>query len=137
MAYTFTQAQNPLAIAEQQWATAETVTFTKFTSCIGVLGYNTTTRRVTGVHLVIISSDGTPFDAAAATQTISLLGTYNRSVIIGQTPFWEDNVPAGYNALVKGLRNLTIIPTGDGIYGGRILNGTAQTLQNGKWVNLP
>jgi hypothetical protein len=132
MPYTFTPGGNPAAIAEQDYAAAASVTFTRFTSCIGLLARNGT--KVTGVHLVMFSNTDTPFDNAAANAAVHLLGNYSSIVVIGQVGMWQDNLTAPFQHLVAQLHNPQLINVNDGIYGGRVNNGVFQINQNGHWA---
>jgi len=80
MAYAYTEAQDAQAVAELQWAKANTVMFTTFTSCIGLMGIKD--DKVIGVHLPL--RDGanavTNDDIDAA---IALLDGAANPVIIG------------------------------------------------------
>jgi len=135
MAYNFAPAGNVMAIAEQQYGTAQEVRFTQFTSCIGLLAR--AGNNVTGVHLVMVSADDTPFDNAAADAAVALLPAYTQVVVIGQTQMWNDNLNGPYNYLLGLLANPVIIDVNDGIYGGRVEAGVFQTYQNGVYVNVP
>lgn len=135
MPYTLQPAQNVMKIEEQQFGSGQEIRFTKFTSCIGVIAREG--NKVTGVHLVIISKDDTPFNNDAAQLTINTLGKYTQVVVIGQIDFWKGSVGEAYDALIKGLKKPIIISTDDGIYGGRVNEqGTFQTYQNGRYVNV-
>jgi hypothetical protein len=135
MPYNFAAAGNVLQIAEQQYGTAGTVRFTGFTSCIGLLARNG--GNVTGVHLVMVAADNTPFDNAAANAAVGLLGGYGAVAVIGQTGMWADNLPGPYNHLIGLLHNPAIIDTNDGTYGGRVSGaGVFQTYQNGNYINV-
>ncbi|PLY42111.1 hypothetical protein CSZ94_12080 [Janthinobacterium sp. ROICE36] len=134
MSYVFTHAANALSIAEQQYATAGTVRFSAFTSCIGLLARNGT--NVTGVHLVMFSNTDSPFDNAAAEAAIALLGAYQQVVVIGQTGMWDDNFHGPYQHLLAGLAHPIVIDVNDGTYGGRVANNVFQTYQNGNYINV-
>jgi hypothetical protein len=122
MPYTFTQAGDVMAVAEQEYGSAGEIRFTTFTSCIGVIARNGNT--VTGVHLVQVAADGTNFDTTAADQVITLLGSYTQVVVLGAIDSWElnQNVQAGFDRLMTRLVNPTVYRWGDGIYGGRVAN---------------
>ena len=118
MAYSFNMAKDPLNVAEQQYATAEEIRFTMFTSCIGLIARNNAV--VTGVHLVMLSEDDTPFDNNAAQAAVDLLGEYQEVVVIGQANMWQHNLSAPYDHLIGLLENPTIRDLNDGVYGGRV-----------------
>ena len=134
MSYNFTQAGDVMNIQEQQYGSAGEIRFSLFTSCIGLIARQG--NNVTGVHLVIFSSDDTPFDNAAADAAIGLLGNYQQVVVIGQTGIWAHNLPGPYQHLIAGLANPVVLDKNDGIYGGRVENGVFQTYQNGNYVNV-
>ncbi len=134
MTYRFSPAHDPMDIKEQEYQSAKEVRFSKFTSCIGVLAKND--EIVTGVHLVIWSKDETRFDDAAARETVALLSRYQQVVVIGHTDLWESNLREQYKYLLSLIKGPHIINTNDGVYGGRVHNGTFQTYQNGKYVDV-
>ena len=136
MSYNFTQAGNVMNIEEQQYGSAGEIRFSKFTSCIGLIARNG--NNVTGVHLVMVSSDDTYFDNAAADAAIRLLGNYQQVVVIGYTATWAANLLDPYQHLIAGLRKPVIIENekDNGKYGGRVKNGVFQTYQNGTYVNV-
>lgn len=132
MAYTFSKAANPMAIAEQEYSIEhQEIRFTNFTSCIGLIPRRG--DQVGGVHLVIVSDDGTPFDENAANRAVELINPYDRVVVIGQTGFWEDNVGPAYRHLLSLLQHKTVISVGDGVYGGRIHHEMFQVYENGHY----
>jgi hypothetical protein len=134
MAYIFSQAGNALGIAEQEYAAAAEVRFSTFTSCIGLVAR--AEGELTGVHLVMLSNDGSVFDNAAADAAVNLLGNYQQVVVIGQAGMWDDNINAAYQHLLGNLNNPIIIDVNDGIYGGIVDNNVFQTYQNGNYVNV-
>ena len=119
MSYVLNQA-NPMRIAEQEYASATTIRFTPFTSCIGLVARKGT--MLTAVHLVIMSNTDTLFDDGAAKQVASILGAYDEVVVLGLIDIWEDNVPA-YRTLIKSLKSPTFVPKNDGTYGAIVANG--------------
>jgi hypothetical protein len=139
MAYELTQATQVLAIAEQEYGTANEVRFTRFTSCIGLLGVNG--PNVTGVHLVAVSNQGTPFDQDVAADAVAALGAFTQVVILGTTNSWGTepalSVPFAY--LVGRLTQNGVPPSvwnfADGIYGGRVDNGTFQIYADGNYFD--
>lgn len=139
MPYTYTPALNPLAVAEQGFSTDPETRFTRFTSCIGLLvnheGMNA--DNVTAIHLVMVSDDGTVFNNQAADNAVALLGDYQQVVVIGETDLWEDNLPGPYSHLLSQLTHPIVMQRGDGIYGGRILNGQFQVYDNGYYSDVP
>jgi hypothetical protein len=132
MAYTFSKAANPMAIAEQEYSIEhQEIRFTKFTSCIGLIPRRG--NQVGGVHLVIMSKDDSPFDTDAADRAVRLIEPYDRVVVIGETDFWEDNVGPAYRHLLSLLQHNTVISVGDGVYGGRIHHEMFQVYENGNY----
>lgn len=134
MPYLLAPGGNAMAIAEQQYAGAGTIRFTRFTSCIGVMGYNA--GVVTGVHLVMFAVDGTPFNNAAANAAALAIGAYARVAVIGHTQMWAANFPGPYAHLLGQLVAPDIVDMDDGIYGGRVINGICQVYLNGNYVPL-
>ena len=126
MAYQFSLSANPLAIAEQEYATAATVQFTAFTSCIGVIAKKG--PMLTGVHLVMTAPDGTLFNQNAATRLMyEVLGNqYDRVCIIGCVDLWrnpQNNVLAAFQKLESMIRSLQVVQTYNfaaGTYGATI-----------------
>jgi hypothetical protein len=135
MAYSLNPAQDVMAIAEQQFGSGEEIRFTSFTSCIGVIARKG--NQVTGIHLVMLSQDDTPFNDDAATLTIETLGNYTQVVVIGQIEMWEDNFREPYQTLINGLNNPMTISQNDGDYGGRVNGqGRFQIYENGKYSDV-
>ncbi|MFH1805188.1 MAG: hypothetical protein ABID63_09915 [Pseudomonadota bacterium] len=120
MAYVFTQAANPQAIAERQWGQGINIMFTYFTSCIGLMGING--NNVIGVHLALHDADDQAVDNADIDAAIALLNNATRPVIIGAVAVWERAAPAQYQHLLTQLQPVEIYAYGDGTYGGEIVN---------------
>jgi hypothetical protein len=125
MPYTLQPAANAMAIAEQQYATAEEIRFTAFTSCIGIIGRQG--PNLTGVHLVMRASDDSPFDTPAVLAVLARLTAHFETVwIIGCTDLWENpqnNVLAAFGQLVAGIRSDEAVkrfPLAPSTYGARI-----------------
>jgi hypothetical protein len=118
--YTLTQAADPMAIAECQWALASAVKFTTFTSCIGVIG-QIGQQNILGIHLVAVDSGGNAFDLGDVpqVQAVCTNAGVGSTWIIGGVAYWENSLAAAYNALVTAL-NPTIYSWGDGQYGAEI-----------------
>ncbi|HCK19741.1 MAG TPA: hypothetical protein DHW36_14615 [Thalassospira sp.] len=123
MAYAYTEAQDAQAVAELQWAKANTVMFTKFTSCIGLMGIKD--DKVIGVHLPL--RDGanavTNDDIDAA---IALLDGAANPVIIGAISAWKASASSVFDHLVDALNPVEQYAYGDGTYGGSVSNGRVQ-----------
>ncbi|MDP2697400.1 hypothetical protein [Thalassospira sp.] len=120
MAYVFTQAANPQAIAELQWGEGADIMFTAFTSCIGLMGING--NNVIGVHLALRDANDQAVDNADIDAAIALLNNATQPVIIGATAIWEQAAPTEYHHLLTQLQPVEIYAYGDGTYGGEIVN---------------
>ncbi len=110
-----------MAIAEQEYATAGTIQFTAFTSCIGIISRSGT--QITGIHLVIKSADDTLFNDAVIPVITGILGNYDQVWVIGRTGLWENpqnGVNVAYDHLIAALTNPAIYPLADGTYGARL-----------------
>lgn len=135
MAYTLNPAQDVMAIAEQQFGSGEEIRFTPFTSCIGVIAREG--NQVTGIHLVMLSQDDTPFNDDAARLTLRTLSNYTQVIVIGQIEMWEDNFQQPYQTLINGLNSPMTISRNDGKYGGRVNGqGKFQIYENGKYSDV-
>lgn len=127
---------DPLAIPERYWASAQgvppeggdvvdTVRFTQFTSCIGILassgeGEDT---QVVGIHLSLMDANDNWFDIGAAQQVMAVLANYpDNRWIVGQTTIWEDTdtVSAAYQYLVDQIGEANYLSADDGYYSGAI-----------------
>lgn len=86
--YKLSDAGNVKAIGEQEVGTGQTIQFTKFTSCIGVIGKKTD-RTLVGIHLVRFGKDGEPFKREDVPTLKAQLSGLSDVTIIGQTDFWE------------------------------------------------
>lgn len=114
MTYQFSQAANAMAIAEQEYATAATIQFTGFTSCIGVIAKKG--PLLTGVHLVMSSPSRTVFNQIAATRLMyEVLGNqYDKVCIIGCVDLWrnpQNGVVAAFQKLESMIRSLELVQT--------------------------
>ncbi|MGB0523419.1 MAG: hypothetical protein ACPGJS_10695 [Flammeovirgaceae bacterium] len=121
MPYNLSQGGNAMAIAEQEYATAGEIKFTAFTSCIGIISRDKT--KITGIHLVIIGKDKTPFNDNVIPEIVRILGSYDQVWVIGSTGIWENpanGVSAAYEKLIKALKNPSIYPLADGTYGAKL-----------------
>jgi len=129
MAYVYTLASDLQNISEQEYGTANEIQFTNFNSCIGVVARKG--NNVTGVHLVIVSTDQTIFDNVAAEGCVNLLpDDYDEVIVYGIIETWS--LVAGYQRLLNLLNNERVISCDEGIYGFRVHNGRVQV---GKIVN--
>lgn len=137
MAYNFTEADDVLKIAEQEYASSDKeIRFTKFTSCIGIISY--TDKVLTGVHLVMFSKQDSPFNNEAADDAVALLNLKESSkvIVIGQARMWESNLEGAYDYLISKLHNPTVIDKNDGVYGARIHEGKLEIYENGNYHQL-
>lgn len=117
MAFSFSEADDPQAVAEREWAKADTVMFTKFTSCIGLMGIKDS--KVIGVHLPLRDADNlvTTGDIDSA---IGLLDGAQNPVVIGAVSAWKASVSDVYDHLVATLTPVEEYSYGDGTYGGSV-----------------
>ncbi|MDR1226603.1 MAG: hypothetical protein LBK47_06860 [Prevotellaceae bacterium] len=136
MAYTLQSTVNNLAIAEQEYAKeAFGVRFTKFTSCIGVVGQSS--KGLTGVHLVILSKDDQRIQEADIPQVADLLKSSTRIVVFGHVGTWksDDELAKVYDKLLLELKRLVgekmlyEIDLNDGIYGADTADGHLKIYQ--------
>ncbi|KJE34939.1 hypothetical protein UF64_09495 [Thalassospira sp. HJ] len=123
MAFAYTEAQSAQAVAELQWAKADKIMFTKFTSCIGLMGIKD--DQVIGVHLPLRDDHNavTNDDIDAA---IALLDGVVNPVIIGAISAWKASASDVFTHLVDTLNPVEQYPYGDGIYGGSVDDGRVQ-----------
>ncbi|MEI2457339.1 hypothetical protein ABU614_05865 [Lysobacter firmicutimachus] len=127
---------DPLQIPERYWASAQavppnggplidTVRFTPFTSCIGILassgeGEDT---QIVGIHLSLMDTNDNWFDNGAVAQVMAVLQNYpDNRWIVGQTTIWEDTptVSAAYQNLVNQIGEADYLSGDDGIYSGAL-----------------
>jgi hypothetical protein len=126
MAYHLTLANNPNNIAESEYGAGPQVRFSPITSCILIAG-ETAGGAVGGVHLVMVQ-DEEPFGAADVPVVTGALESLQVSpptvIVFGQTNMWEDNVQAGYQALLQALGLPPTTDLNDGTYGAKLVDGT-------------
>ncbi|MBX2830108.1 MAG: hypothetical protein KTR23_02845 [Rhodospirillales bacterium] len=117
MAFSFSKASNAQAIAEREWASDDAIMFTKFTSCIGLMGIKDS--KVIAVHLSLRDTDNlvTDDDVDAA---IALLDGAANPVVIGAISVWKKSVSDVYDHLVSELSPIKEYSLDDGIYGGSV-----------------
>lgn len=127
MPYTFSAATNVLKIAEQEYGSGAEISFTKFTSCIGVIAKKGST--LTAAHLVMKAKDKdeTLFGTGTAADLLALMpDTYDKVTIIGCIALWENpqnNVQAAFQKLTAGLKTLEKVqqyPLASGTYGAKV-----------------
>jgi hypothetical protein len=123
MPYTIQPAANVMAINERESGTANEIRFTRFTSCIGVLGV--VGGQVRGVHLSISDQNQNLFDNAAVGQVVALFAGATQLKLIGQVAYWENpanGVATAYAGLVAQLSIPAddIYQLTDGVYGGKM-----------------
>lgn len=124
MPYTLTQAANVQAIAECEYGTAQSIMFTKFTSCLGILAKVQGQDQVIGIHLVLVDSNSNTFGAGDVATVTGVLAGQNYDpatvIIIGKISFWEASAGPAYNALVTALQPTATYQFADGTYGAQI-----------------
>lgn len=124
MPYSLSPARNAMAIAECEFSAAQTIQFTPFSSCIGVLARVQNQLHVVGIHLVLVDAQGNHFsanDVQTVVQTLTAANyDLNNVLIIGQIAYWEKSAPAAYQALVQALAPRDTYPLSDGIYGATV-----------------
>jgi hypothetical protein len=107
--YTISKANDPLKIEEREYASAEKIMFTAFTSCIGVIAKKG--AKLTAIHLVMIDKDENIFSPNDATNVLQLLPTAPDAVaIFGCVSLWENpqnKVLSGFQKLTGTFQNLT------------------------------
>jgi hypothetical protein len=119
MPYAFQQAKDPLAVADQQVATASDVRFTPMAGNLGLLAR--VGELVTGVHLTALTKDGQAFDFETAYRAVKLLGPYSQVVVLGFIEAWRDTgVAAPFDSLMLMLRTPMTLPKQGGSFGGRM-----------------
>ncbi|KZB55546.1 hypothetical protein AUP42_03200 [Thalassospira lucentensis] len=120
MPYVFSQAANPLAIAECEYASAAEIRFSTFTSCIGIVGIRN--GEVFGIHLPLAVDDFvTNADIDAALVHCQGLAQTTITGVIGA---WTSSRPTVYAYLVAQLGNPAIgVDHDEGVYGARVNNG--------------
>lgn len=127
---------DPLQIPERYWASAQgvppdggdvvdTVRFTPFSSCIGILASSGEGEDtlVVGIHLSLMDENDNWFDDAAVAQVMAMLQNYpDNRWIVGQTTIWEDTptVSAAYQNLVNQIGEANALSADDGIYSGAL-----------------
>lgn len=123
MAYKFSKAGNPMAIAEQEYGIDKEIKFTKFTSCIGVIAKRNDTLYA--VHLVMVGKEDDPFNETAAVDVVGLFPKLPEKVtIVGCIDDWKNNVGKAYLKLISAIKSLEKYETlgkNDGTYGAKIV----------------
>jgi hypothetical protein len=126
--YKLSQAANPDAIAEREYASAAEIGFTQFTSCIGVIAKEGPT--LTAVHLVAATGKDHIFNTNDVSKVLGRLPKKPDAVsIVGSIDIWEDQangkvLTAAFQKLTDSLQNLAKDYRGDGKYGARIAGDT-------------
>ena len=125
MPYSVTPAKDAGSIKEQEYASAKQITFTKFTSCIGVIAKKADT--LTAVHLVMVDPNGVRFDTTAAATVIGILPKDPDAVtVFGCIDSWENpanTVLAAFQKLTapySALKKYQQYTFGQGTYGAKI-----------------
>lgn len=79
---------NALWLAEKKYATAEIIEFSKFTSCIGVVGRKG--KELTGMHLVLPPEDTTEAEIMSVLKQINgILEGSQEVIIVGCSGIWN------------------------------------------------
>jgi len=93
MSYELKLASNVREIKECEYGVAETIQFTKFTSCIGVIAKVKDRSEVIGIHLVLIDPSDNPFSEDDVPTVKNVLKSYGidkaKTKVIGQIDFWK------------------------------------------------
>lgn len=133
MSFELTQTMLNQQIAELQWASAPTVGFTYFDSCLGLLGRDG--NDVIGVHLVMVADR--VFDDEAAALAASVVLSCSEVAVVGNVQLWRDNVPGPFQTMARLIGGAwrPMADRGRGTYGGRINAGRVQYRRDGVWYN--
>lgn len=129
MAYVFTKANDTDKIAEREWGKADPIMFTKFTSCIGIMGVKD--GKVIGVHLTMMGTEKDEWvKDANIDQAVALLDNAANPIVIGQIQVWKDtpNTQDVYQHLLDTLKPVDEYPLAQGTYGGKVDNGSVEIL---------
>jgi hypothetical protein len=124
--YKLSKASNPLTIAEREYASAATIKFTTFTSCIGVIAKEGDT--LTAVHLVATTGKDHVCNANDIAKVLGRLPKKPDAVtIVGCIDVWENQangkvLVGAFQKLTGSLQNFTKDYRGAGTYGARIEN---------------
>lgn len=125
MPYSISVAKSASSIKEQEYASAKVITFTKFTSCIGVIAMKGGT--LTAVHLVMVDPSGNKFDTTAAESVIGVLPKDPDAVtIFGCINLWQNpanQVLAAFQKLTGAygaLKKYQQYTFGEGTYGAKV-----------------
>lgn len=113
MPYRLVRATSSEEIAERQWAVGPNLTFTTFTSCIGVIAV-CGQKNLIGIHLVLTYMDGDGEHQFAVEDVAHIVGIlrengYDRDtvVIAGCLGYWAnsgaDSIRKAYDSLVASL----------------------------------
>lgn len=121
MAYNIKQTNDSQKIAEQEYAHDDTIKFTKFTSCIGIIVR--TSWTLTAVHLVIVGHEDSPFDKQAVDTVKGILGDYDEALMIGHIDIWDDNLKETMKYLRDQIKKLKEVQLEDGNYGAKVNDG--------------
>ncbi|TXH77739.1 MAG: hypothetical protein E6Q88_00500 [Lysobacteraceae bacterium] len=123
MPYTLRHTDTPMRIAEREWAMADRISFTKFTSCVGVLALSDD-NQIIAIHLSLQDEEGNPFTAADVNQVMLVLRDHNYAPdsvrVIGQISVWTVSAADAWNALAIALDPMSPFPLGDGTYGAMV-----------------
>lgn len=116
--YEISEASDSGSIGEQEVGSGDSITFTKFSSCIGIVGKKGDGSLV-GIHLVRFGGDGEPFQLSDVPTVKASLSGVSDIQIIGMTDFWGEDILTAIGG--------TVVPGSDGVY-------SANTDESGKIV---
>lgn len=114
MPYQLNHTHDTMNVAEQGYAYGWRVRMETMTSCICLAG-RFPFGRVVAAHLVVVSNDGTVFDAAAAQSAASLVSRCMEVVVAGHLDCWAA-LPA-FGALQQQINPKIVDLSGVAIHG--------------------
>lgn len=118
--YPVTIAADPSAVGECKYGIGNPVTFTKFTSCIGVFCKIKDSSNVIGVHLVLVDSEGHQFTQADVPAIEKILtdngAELNTGWVVGCLDKWSGSVKNEFYRIFQDSEGERIMDRGDGIY---------------------
>ncbi len=129
----FKQAKDIHNIQEMEYGTGKEIKFSPFDSCIGLIGKSGS--EVTGVHLVLFSSEGM-IDAKTAELAVHQLGSCTQLAIVGLTDIWRDTAEDAWGVLKTAVATGTIVRTGKGTFAARVSDSALQYHDGATWKDL-
>jgi hypothetical protein len=125
--YPVTKAASAIAVGETEYGIGPTVTFTKFTSCLGVICKIKDSSNVIGVHLVLIDSEGHKFtkdDVPAIEKVLTDNGAeLDTGWVVGCLDKWSGEVKTEFYKLFEDFDGDRIMNSGDGVYSATVKEG--------------